>query len=276
MLTDQSVDIMAIGESKLDDSFPDAQFRISNYRLHRQDRDGRGGGIMIYDNDSLPHRILKEYTGIVDAIEYMSIELSMKSRKWNIIYIYKPPKVLAKTFCDFMHSLCETFVADDKLCIFMGDMNCNMLVKNELTYICDIYGLNNLIKDPTCFKSCNGTAVDVILTNKSRCFSDTFNIDMGLSDFHNCIGVASKMYAPAIIKRRVNYRCMRKFDDDSFAYDVSTIPFHICNVFEDVDDISWAQHQLLMSVVNEHAPLKTKFVSGNQVPYMNSELRKAF
>ena len=123
-------------------------------------------------------------------IPYMSIELSMKSRKWNIIYIYKHPKVLAITFCDFMHSLCETFVADDKLCIFMGDMNCNMLVKNELTYICDIYGLNNLIKDPTCFKSYNDTAVDVILTNKSRCFSDTFNIDMGLSDFHNCIGVA--------------------------------------------------------------------------------------
>ena len=30
-----------------------------------------------------------------------------------------------------------------------------------------------------------------------------------------------------------------------------------------------------MCVVNEHAPLKTKFVSRNQVPYMNSELRKA-
>ena len=43
--------------------------------------------------DSLPHRVLKEYTGVVDAIEYMSIELSMKSRKWNMINIYKPPKV---------------------------------------------------------------------------------------------------------------------------------------------------------------------------------------
>ena len=142
-LTDQSVDIMAIGESKLDDSFPDAKFRISNYRLHRQESDGRGGGIMIYVKDSLPHRILREYTGIVDAIEYISIELSMESRKWNAIYIYKPPKVLAKTFSDFMHSLCETFVADDKLCIFMGNINCNMLVKNELTDNCDIYGLIN-------------------------------------------------------------------------------------------------------------------------------------
>ena len=30
-----------------------------------------------------------------------------------------------------------------------------------------------------------------------------------------------------------------------------------------------------MCVVNGHAPLKTKFVSRNQVPYMNNELRKA-
>ena len=35
--------------------------------------------------------------------------------------------------------------------------------------------------------------------------SDIFNIDIGLSDFHNCIWVVFKMYAPAIIKRRVNY-----------------------------------------------------------------------
>ena len=53
------------------------------------------------------------------------------------------------------------------------------------------------------------------------------------------------------------------------------IQCHICNIFEDIEDISWAQNQLLMSVVNEHAPLETKFVSRNQVPYMNSELCKA-
>ena len=58
-----------------------------------------------------------------------------------------------------MHDVCENFVSDDKLCVVMGDMNCNMLVKNELTDICDMYGLTNLIKGPTCFKSCNATAV---------------------------------------------------------------------------------------------------------------------
>ena len=96
----------------------------------------------------------------------------------------------------------------------------------------------------TCFKSWNATALDVLLTNKPRCFSVTFNIDMELNDFHNYIGVASKMFAPETMKRRVNYRYMRKFDDETFAHDVGTIPFLVCNIFEDVDDISWVQHQL--------------------------------
>ena len=36
------VDILAIAESKLDDSFPSEQFNVCNYKLHRQDRDSHG------------------------------------------------------------------------------------------------------------------------------------------------------------------------------------------------------------------------------------------
>ena len=91
MLTDQSVDIMAIGESKLDGSFLDAQFRISNYRLYHQDRDERGGDIMIYIKDSYPHWILQEHPCIVDGIEYMFIELSKESKKMEYgLYLPTP------------------------------------------------------------------------------------------------------------------------------------------------------------------------------------------
>lgn len=270
LLMDQLVDILAIGETKIDDSFPNEQFYVQNYRLHRQDRNGRGGGIMLYVNDSIPHRIVKEHTGITKDIEHMTIEISMKSKKWYLIYIYRPPKVLVSTFRNFMNKMCDNFVNDCNVSVFLGDMNCNMKETNELTDICDLYGLTSLVKEPTCFKSSDATIVDVILTNKPRSFLDTFNSDIGLSDFHNCIGVASKMFAPVVMKRRVNYRSMKTFDDKSFCTDVSTIPFDICNVFDDIDDVSWAQNYLLMSVINEHAPVKTKYISGNQVPYMNS------
>ena len=42
ILNEFCVDILAIAESKLDDSFPSEQFSIRNYKLHRQDRHGHG------------------------------------------------------------------------------------------------------------------------------------------------------------------------------------------------------------------------------------------
>ena len=68
---------------------------------------------------------------------------------------------------------------------------------------------------------------------------------------------------------------MKHVCDDLFDNDIENVPFHVCNIFEDIDDIYWAQNNLFMSVINEHAPLKVKCINKPQVPYMNSELRKA-
>ena len=128
---------------------------------------------------------------------------------------------------------------------------------------------------PTCFKATNPTLLDVILTNKPRCFNDAFNIDLGLSDHHSCVGVSSRAFAPLQIKRKITYRSMRKFSEEAFKRDVDCIPFHVCDIFDDTDDIYWAKNKMFMTVVEDHAPMKSKCVSSNQVPYMNSQLRKA-
>ena len=75
------VDILAIAESKLDDSFPSEQFSIPNYKLHRQDKDNHGGGIMIYVNGCIPHRLIKDHTRVYMGIEFMTLEISVKSSK---------------------------------------------------------------------------------------------------------------------------------------------------------------------------------------------------
>ena len=154
-------------------------------------------------------------------------------------------------------------------------MNCNPLNNRDLCDVCDVFGLKNIIKDPTCFKADIPTLVDVFLTNKPRSFSGAINVDIGSSDFHNFIGVASKMFTPPFLKRKVVYRSMKYFCDKSFQNDLDKMPFHICNIFEDIDDIYWAQNMLFTSVLTEHAHLKVKSINKTQVPYMNSELRKA-
>ena len=55
---------------------------MDGYKSYRQDRNEKGGGLMIYVNDDLPHRNLLEYSGIYEGIEYLSFEIIIKSRKW--------------------------------------------------------------------------------------------------------------------------------------------------------------------------------------------------
>ena len=110
LLTDFDIDILGLSETKIDQSFISAQFAIQTYKLYRQDRDDRGGGIMVYINDSIPHRLLKEYTGAHMGIDYMTIEISVKSYIWNLVYLYRPPSVNMTVFCEFLSMLCDEFV----------------------------------------------------------------------------------------------------------------------------------------------------------------------
>ena len=53
------------------------------------------------------------------------------------------------------------------------------------------------------------------------------------------------------------------------------VPFHIIDLFDELDDKLYAFEQLFLSVLNEHAPIKQTMIRGNQVPYMTEQLRRA-
>ena len=89
------------------------------------------------------------------------------------------------------------------------------------------------------------------------------------------IGAATKRFAPSQNPRKINYRSFHHFNDSDFLYDVSSVPFHVAEIFDDVDDMAWYTSTLIIDVVDFHAPMKSKFVKCNPVPYMNSQLRKA-
>ena len=50
-----NIDILMISETKLDESFPPSQFFLDSYSVpFRLDRNGNGGGILLYIRDDLP------------------------------------------------------------------------------------------------------------------------------------------------------------------------------------------------------------------------------
>ena len=56
ILSEGLVDIFAISESKLDESFPLSQFSVTDFSNHRKDRNRHGGGLMIYVRSDILHR----------------------------------------------------------------------------------------------------------------------------------------------------------------------------------------------------------------------------
>ena len=58
-----NLDVFLISETKIDRSFPDAQFYFQGYsKPHRKDRTlGPGGGLLMYINQNIASRKLKEH-----------------------------------------------------------------------------------------------------------------------------------------------------------------------------------------------------------------------
>ena len=72
----------------------------------------------------------------------------------------------------------------------------------------------------------------------------------------------------------ISYRSYKSFDGDVYKRDVSYAPFHVSEIFEDIDDVYWFNECLLSRIVNTHAPLKRKKLPKQSLPFMNSQLRK--
>ena len=54
----------------------------------------------------------------------------------------------------------------------------------------------------------------------------------------------------------ITYRSYRKFDDDIFKRDIAHAPFHVAEIFDDLDDKFWFYETPSNELLNSHAPLK--------------------
>ena len=76
----------------------------------------------------------------------------------------------------------------------MGDFNTEPPV-TVVSDICEIYNLKNIIREKTCFKNPNNPShIDLIITNRPKCFQNSVVIETALSDFKKIYIMVMKMY----------------------------------------------------------------------------------
>ena len=95
-MLDKNTDTFLISDTKLDDSFLSAQFKIEGFITpYRYDRNDKGGGFLLYIREDIPSRLLKSKSQC--NVKSLSAEINLKKRKWFLNCSYNPQKINFKS-----------------------------------------------------------------------------------------------------------------------------------------------------------------------------------
>ena len=271
MLCKDNIDILVLTETKLDESFPTAQFIIDGFvKPFRLDRDGLGGGIFIYIKDHIPCKEIERQYCLQNNLEGIVLELNLRRKKILLFGGYNYNKTNIDTFLGHLGKILDRNMSKIDEFLLIGDFN-SETHEAKLANFCDIYNLNSLIKEPTCYKNLsNPTTIDLILTNRKKCFQNSTTFETGLSDHHKMIVTVMKQYFPKQTPELIRYRDYRNFNIAVFRNDIK-LALSILDENVTYDEFE----KIFMEKLNEYAPMKKKYVRANNAPFMNKTLCKA-
>ena len=276
------LDILCIDETKLTPDFPDAQFSINGYQHppFRRDRvntnsNSFGGGKLVFIKEGLICKRLETFE--TKTAETICIELTISKKKWFVMFAYRPESINRALFFEELNQSLSNAVNTYDNIVLAGDLNIDTNsatddTRGYLSDICDTFGLHNLINVETCTMGQNGSSLDIILTNKRACFQKTSVIETGLSDFHKLVCTFLRCHFQRIPPKIILYRNYKNMNYEKFMEDVKSLPYNNLHRFSNP---FLGLTTLFKSIVDRHAPLKTKKLRGNQVPYMTKELSKS-
>ncbi len=266
ILGNSELDFLGIGESWLNDSISCAEISIPGYNLHRFDRDGGsglrgGGGVMIYAKSNRDCDHLYEWNLCCEDVEWTWLRLNLKATRPTYIgVLYRPPSGNIDHFLNLFESKIIDILSEGPVdVVVLGDTNIDWnkpRLPNCRKYknLCHTLGLSQLIKLPTRITLETSTLIDHILTNREDLYPRTCLLDLGISD-HQLIVTSRKKLKPSKDVKFIECRSYRNFDGMAFQREIDLINWGSVYECVDVDESALLLKNLLLDVVNRHAPV---------------------
>ena len=218
--------------------------------MYRLDVSGKSGGLLVYIKSTIPSKILTDFDHL-KKIQALAFEIHLNKKKWLVVSIYNPNKILGNDFLSNLTDLIDFYGRRFEHCILIGDFN--MQIKDlPLSVFLVEQDLQDLVKNKTCYKCISGTAIDLILTDQKNSFQHTNVLETGLSDHHLMVYTMFKSTFSREPARNKTYRCYKRFNKKEFLNSLNnklhtnTISEYSC--FEKV----------FKSVLDEYASRKNK------------------
>ena len=181
-LVSELVDVLSISETKIDSSFPTAQFQLVNFKKpYRLDKSSTSEGLLTFVRNDIPSRQLTDFSFPGD-IQILPVELNLKKSKWLILNIYRNPRQNITYFLDCLSEAIIFYSEYDSILI-NGDFNLEPETL-EISQFLTLHNFHNHMKEKTCWKAKDGNRIDLIISNRKHFLMHTDTFETGLSDHH--------------------------------------------------------------------------------------------
>ena len=128
--------------------------------------------------------------------------MNISNKKYALLSIYHLPDQSINFFLDKLSEALDIYSKHyEYICIFRG-FNATP-ENNDMINFMNNQRLSNLNKGPTCFKSANGSMIDLFLTTNKYLFQKTNSFEVGISDYHHLIAKLLKTTYETLLK--INY-----------------------------------------------------------------------
>ena len=269
--------MLAINESKLDDTISDTEVYIHGYIIIRKDRSRSGGGVVLYIRENL------SYTNRIDLVpedlEMVCVEINLPhSRSFLVSTWYRPPSAEMQLFDEY-----EKFVQrcdiEHKQLILIGDINSDYaktpldVHTRTLQFISSVYQLEQLIKEPTRGTKSSATTIDLIFTNMVDKIATTGVIHLGISD-HSLIYAVRKFAVPKTRPTIKEVRNFKHFVEVDFINDLKRVSWQNVGCFDD-PNLAWqAWKSDFNAILDHHAPIRHMRVRQSSVPWLTFDIKR--
>lgn len=257
-------DLVAINETWLPAGQEARAPTVPGYRLRsaprpRHMRGGRGGGVAFYVKRDLRVHFLKHPNA---EIEQLWLSVRVNGFSLLIGTAYRPQWINTDLFIDALTETITVFAKYDYT-VLLGDFNINMLDNSdtrvyEFNQFLQYLDLQQVVKEPTHFSVGSSTLIDLVCTNCKVRDVAVSNIRGSLG--HGMINVGLMIKKTKIPPKCITYRPLKSLDLNQFDIDVLALDWDALSSLPTVEDMVDGFQSLLLSMLDQHAPLITKKV----------------
>ena len=191
--------------------------------------------------------------------------------------MYRPPNSPTSHLNEFENIIGKMDSENRELCV-LGDINIDLMQEpisanaSKLNSILDVYGMDQLITEPTRITNNSQSLIDLCLTNiPSKIIKSGVN-HISVSD-HALIFMTYKTHFERTGSQLIKTQHLKNFNKENFLRDLEQkLWCDVISTNNDPNDMRATWKSLLMTCIDSHASLCSKRAGKKKSPWITSQL----